>query len=55
MEKILALVAEINDWTDGDQEAFNKLGEVPIDGNFVFVARKKKIAELKAALKKLKK
>lgn len=55
MQEILNIIAEIEGWTDGDQDSFKRFGEVPFDGNFVFVARKKKIAELKAALKKLKK
>ena len=53
MKRILEIIAEIEHWNAGDQDTFNKHGEVPFDGNFVFVARQKRLTELKAELKKL--
>jgi hypothetical protein len=55
MKRILEIIAQIEEWNAGDQETFNRHGEVPFDGNFVFVARQKRLTELRNELKKLKK
>jgi len=54
MKKILELLEEIEIWNDGDQDTFKQVGELPIDGNFVFVTRKKTINKLKKLLVELK-
>ena len=53
MKRIFEIIAEIEQWNSGDQDTFNCHGEVPFDGNFVFVARQKRLTELKKELKKL--
>ena len=53
MKKILELINEIENWNSGDAETFNKMGEVPFDGNFVFKARQVRLTELRNELKKL--
>jgi hypothetical protein len=54
MKKILELLDEIEIWNDGDKDTFNRAGELLIDGNFVFVNRKKTINKLKKLLVELK-
>jgi hypothetical protein len=53
MKRILEILAEIEQWNAGDHDTFKRHGEVPFDGGFVFVARQKRITELKKELKKL--
>ena len=56
-QQALNILAEIEAWTDGDRQALVESnggnfggGNVPFDGTFVFVARQKKINELKKLL-----
>ena len=53
MKRILELITEIENWNDGDKETFNRFGEVPFDGVFVFNARQVRLTELRNELKKL--
>ena len=53
MKRILELVTEIENWNDGDKETFNRHGEVPFDGVFVFSARQVRLTELRKELKRL--
>jgi len=40
-------------WNSGDKETFNRHGEVPFDGSFVFAARQKLINELRKEVEKI--
>ena len=53
MKEILDLINEIENWNSGDKETFNRFGEVPFDGVFVFQARQAKLNQLRGMLKKL--
>jgi hypothetical protein len=57
IQQINNVIAEIEGWNNGDKETFNAMqdGAVPFDGNFIFVARQKKIDRLKELLEKLQK
>lgn len=53
--KIIQLINEIENWNAGDRETFDKYGEVPFDGRFVFQARQAKINKLRGLIKKIEK
>lgn len=55
IQDLLNILAEVEGWNEGDADSFKRFGEVPIDGSFVFSARRKKITELKQKIQSLKK
>jgi hypothetical protein len=49
-QQALNILAEIQDWNNGDWHSYVNYGEVPFDGTFVFRSRQKKIQELEKIL-----